>query len=344
VKFLRKGIELISIIIPVFNNEKEDIYRCIKSTHSSLYPDVEIIIVDDGSDFDCANYLDIIGIQFDKIKVYHILNQGVSAARNIGIEKARGEYVCFLDADDFLTTQFWIDLKRHEKEINQYDIIYGLVYSQMGNEVELIEDKAVKIEKVGKEELDDLYRHMFDLNTPQYIKRYGYISRGPVARLIRRNILLQNKFDESLSIGEDMIWNLKILHLTSSIGIIFNTWYIYIKNYNSVTHTFSPYYVNQYRQMLIKLWSYADNEKLKIATLNKTYQSLEEIADAKYRLKKYISLSDLIDFNCIAFSYPFNKIWEYKNIIFKFISLKNVMKLVCYRLGLLLFCFRIKKK
>ena len=102
-KFLRKGIELISIIIPVFNNEKEDIYRCIKSTHSSLYPDVEIIIVDDGSDFDCANYLDIIGIQFDKIKVYHILNQGVSAARNIGIEKARGEYVCFLDADDFLT-------------------------------------------------------------------------------------------------------------------------------------------------------------------------------------------------------------------------------------------------
>lgn len=332
---------MISIIIPVFNNTKDEIIRCIKSTDNPVFDDVEIIVIDDGSSSDCASYLDEIARQYRKIKVYHTLNKGVSAARNFGVNKSKGQYICFLDADDFLTDQFWIDLRRHINDIKKYSIIYGLVYPRSENTIKNAENKMKIIEKADKALINKLYRHMFDLGEKTFIKRFGYISRGPVARLVRRDIALQIKFDENLSIGEDMIWNLKILQSSNSIGIIYNTWYIYVKNYHSVTHSFSLKYIDQYRNMLNELWNYANSEDLKFATLNKTYQCLREIADAKFNLNNSSFLADIVYLNHIASSFPFSKLWEEKHIILKYATIKNLILLFLYRIGVLFIILKL---
>ena len=102
---------LISIIIPTFNNEKQ-IKTCIDSVLKQTYELLEIIIINDGS---TDNTLDILQKYDDKrIIIYTTKNGGVSKARNIGLEKANGDYIGFVDADDR------IDYEMFENIINRY--------------------------------------------------------------------------------------------------------------------------------------------------------------------------------------------------------------------------------
>ena len=93
-------IDLVSVIIP-FYNEKNYFDDCINSVLQQSYKNVEIIIINDGSDISYSKKLDLLSIKYsDKIKVIHKENGGVSSARNIGIMSAKGKYISFLDADD----------------------------------------------------------------------------------------------------------------------------------------------------------------------------------------------------------------------------------------------------
>ena len=90
---------MISIVVPAYNAEKT-INRCIESIMCQTYEDWELIIVDDGSNddtfFRCQSFTD------ERIKVFHKKNGGVSSARNLGISKAIGDYLTFIDADDYM--------------------------------------------------------------------------------------------------------------------------------------------------------------------------------------------------------------------------------------------------
>lgn len=92
---------MISVIVPVFNGEKY-IEHCVRSALDQSYNDVEIVIVDDGSKDSSGAICDSLASSYDRIKVIHQSNGGVSAARKAGIDNASGEWVCFLDVDDSL--------------------------------------------------------------------------------------------------------------------------------------------------------------------------------------------------------------------------------------------------
>ena len=92
---------LISIIIPVYNCSKY-INKCIDSIISQKGVDYEILLIDDGSTDSSGNICDLYAKKHKNIMVYHKENEGVSAARNTGIDKCRGEYITFVDSDDFL--------------------------------------------------------------------------------------------------------------------------------------------------------------------------------------------------------------------------------------------------
>ena len=94
-------MELISVIIPVYNVEKY-LKRCLDSVLGQTYHHLEIILVDDGSTDTCPLVLDAYAKKDARVKVIHKQNEGVSVARNVGLETAMGEYVCFVDGDDFL--------------------------------------------------------------------------------------------------------------------------------------------------------------------------------------------------------------------------------------------------
>ena len=92
---------ILSIIIPVYNCSKY-INKCIDSIINQKGVDYEILLIDDGSTDTSGNICDLYANKHKNIMVYHKENEGVSAARNTGIDKCRGEYITFVDSDDFL--------------------------------------------------------------------------------------------------------------------------------------------------------------------------------------------------------------------------------------------------
>ena len=93
--------DLISIIVPVFKVE-EYLDECIESIVNQTYRNLEIILVDDGSPDNCPQMCDEWAVRDSRIKVIHKVNGGLSDARNAGIEIATGDYIAFVDSDDFI--------------------------------------------------------------------------------------------------------------------------------------------------------------------------------------------------------------------------------------------------
>lgn len=93
--------KLVSIVVPVYN-AGSSMKKSIDSILASTYHDIEILIVDDGSEKETADLCDALGKLDDRVKVIHQCNKGVSAARNNGLKFAKGDYITFVDADDLI--------------------------------------------------------------------------------------------------------------------------------------------------------------------------------------------------------------------------------------------------
>ena len=101
----------ISIIVPVYKAEKY-MERCISSILRQRFRDFELILVDDGSPDRCPDMCDAFGADDARVRVIHQRNAGVSAARNAGLEIAAGEYVTFVDSDDYIDPQMYEEMMR----------------------------------------------------------------------------------------------------------------------------------------------------------------------------------------------------------------------------------------
>ena len=97
---------LISIIIPVYKVEKY-LEKCIKSVLDQTYKNLQIILVDDGSPDNCGNICDNYAKIDNRIEVIHKENGGLSDARNVGLKKARGKYIGFVDSDDYVSNEMF---------------------------------------------------------------------------------------------------------------------------------------------------------------------------------------------------------------------------------------------
>ncbi len=92
----------ITIIVPIYNVQKDYLNTCISSLLQQTLEDIEIILVDDGSNNETKNICDEYGEKDNRIKVIHKENGGVSSARNVGIKNANSNYIMFVDADDWI--------------------------------------------------------------------------------------------------------------------------------------------------------------------------------------------------------------------------------------------------
>lgn len=122
----------LSIIIPVYRVEKT-LARCVESVISQSYDDYEIILVDDGSPDSCGEICDKMSMTYNRIKVIHRENGGLSAARNTGIEAASGEYITFIDSDDTIAPDTLRDLMTILEKHPEYDIIEYPVFIFYGS-------------------------------------------------------------------------------------------------------------------------------------------------------------------------------------------------------------------
>ena len=127
----------VSIIIPVYNTGNY-LYKCVESVLNQTYKDIEIIIIDDGSKEETAQICDEIAKEDKRIRLIHKQNEGVSVARNIGLDMVTGDYVGFIDSDE------WIDL----------DMFESLVCEMEEYDADIVMCDATTIWDNGKNELD----------------------------------------------------------------------------------------------------------------------------------------------------------------------------------------------
>lgn len=112
-------MDLVSIIIPIYNIEREYLVRCVESVCKQTYDKLEILLVDDGSTDGTGKVCDELGVTDSRIRVIHKENGGSSSARNVGIDNATGKYLGFIDSDDYIDEDY-VELMM--KAIDEYNV------------------------------------------------------------------------------------------------------------------------------------------------------------------------------------------------------------------------------
>lgn len=203
---------MVSLIIPVYNSENK-IARCIKSILSQSYTDLEIILLDDGSK---DKSLEICR-QFEKtdkrIRVFTQQNKGVSYTRNKGIQCAKGEYIQFVDSDDYIRPDMVEKMVAGIEKDNADLVICGIEEIHKDHTYDII-PKTVGMIKVR--ELRDKYPEIFS----------NFLLNSPVNKLYRKS-QISNNFPEELSLGEDLLFNLSYIRGIENIVFMEEIFYFY---------------------------------------------------------------------------------------------------------------------
>lgn len=116
----------ISVIIPVYNTEKY-LEKCVLSVLEGGVENIEILLIDDGSDDGSGHLCDRLAEKSGKIKVFHKENGGLSSSRNLGISKAKGKYLCFIDSDDFLEKNSLFNMLKKAESQKAEISVFGLI-------------------------------------------------------------------------------------------------------------------------------------------------------------------------------------------------------------------------
>lgn len=148
IKLREKDIPTVSVVIPVYNCES-DLRQCLESLYNQTCTDIEFIVVDDGSTDGSSAICDEIGLKDDRFHIVHIKNQGVSAARNLGIQLAQGQYIGFVDADDWIEPDTFAYAVSNAKQNNADISIYG--YWDVRDEIDYNEKKSFPLQQISHE-------------------------------------------------------------------------------------------------------------------------------------------------------------------------------------------------
>lgn len=178
---------MISVIVPVYN-EINNLKRCITSICKQTYKDIEIIIVDDGSTDGSSELCDRLSLEDDRIVVIHKENGGLSSARNKGIEIAKGDFLGFVDSDDWISEDMYEHLIMLQKkydgdvcQVNYYQTSKFVLYKESNEAVEVYDDKIEILEKYLKDGMKPI--KSYPVWTKLYKKSCFDSIRFPVGQL-----------------------------------------------------------------------------------------------------------------------------------------------------------------
>lgn len=201
----------LSVIIPVYNAEKH-IAKCVDSILPQLQNEDELLLINDGSTDDTISILKELESKHAVIRVIDKLNEGTAKTRNLGIQEAKGEYICFVDNDDFLDSDY-IETYYTNIAGTQYDLVMGSYRRCTDDEV------------------------LFSLDATDN-KWFQLMVVAPWAKIYRRSFLIENKIEFlDYGIGEDIYFNFQVYEKTDKIKIInyqgYNWWF----NTKSISNT-----------------------------------------------------------------------------------------------------------
>lgn len=228
---------LFSVIVPIYNVEKY-IRKCIDSILNQTYSDFELILVDDGSPDNCPQICDEYQKQDDRIRVIHKENGGLVSARNIGVNSATGEYICYVDGDDWIEKNLLKTL--YDKAISKYKpdmVVFGAKRVYEGNESIILSGLPEKI--YHKNDLESLlYPYMMYDNTKPFCS--GRIFPVAWNKLYKRELISKHYcLDTRIRMGEDNAFIFECLYYSNSVFFCDDILYCYNQmNTESMVHTY----------------------------------------------------------------------------------------------------------
>lgn len=326
-------MEKISVIIPVYNVEKY-LVKCIDSVINQTYTNLEIILVDDGSPDRCPQICDEYAKKDKRIRVIHKANGGLSDARNAGIDVADGEYICFLDGDDYIAPNMYEKLYTAIKKNNADMSICNFCYvDENGNILDKenmeypIKDEYISGRKVLEEKLMELNRH------------YWVVAWN---KLYRHEIFERCRYPVG-KIHEDE-YVLPMIYDGKNVEGISDRLIYYVQRPGSIMHEKSPEKTKNSIEALINLSrfyienKYDDRIVYKALTIINIYMSnsytyLKNIKkDNSYNIKAYRQLlkkciindGDILHKLSLVLSYidPYGRV--FLNILYKLRSILNL--------------------
>lgn len=313
-------IPKISIIVPVYNVE-DYIEKCIKSILNQVFTEFELILVDDGSTDNSGNICDKYAEKDNRIIVIHKENGGISSARNIGLNIAKGEYIAFVDSDDYINK-------------NMYHTLYNLIIKTQ-SDIAMCNYKTIsKDEEVNLNEDQIINSHDIKcINNIQYLNNlYG---KDKVKYIVMWNKLYKNEIFRKLRfkdsrIEEDEFIIHHVLYLSDKIVYIDKNYYYYMQRNNSIVG--SKYNLKR----LDKIYALEDRieffkEKKLVDLYNKAVKDYIDVFFWNYyEMKKEIN-GYKKEIKNIMKSY--NKVL--KDMLFNpFISLKHKLFLILFKINL----------
>lgn len=214
-------LPLISIIVPIYNVQNY-LERCLLSLQKQTYKNIEVLLIDDGSKDNSGKIADDFAKLDNRFKAFHLQNGGVSAARNFGLKSYTGEYVTFIDSDDYVDTHY-IEL------LYQAIVDTGCPMAVCQNYE--TEDIASQYEE------SNLTIHPKVINLDENFDYTADYARCSVcSTLFQREILGDRLFSEDIYIGEDALFVAQALNAGRKYAMIDQKLYVYILYQSSSSH------------------------------------------------------------------------------------------------------------
>ena len=217
---MQSMLKKLSVIIPAYNAEKY-LAKCVESVASQTYSNIEIVIVDDGSKDGTPELCDDLASKYHNIKVIHQDNQGSSKARENGLKVSTGEYITFIDSDDY------IDLTAYEKAIKILE----------ENDCDMVQFGIYNVEFDGKI-IGKWRRENVTLNSPRDIYLYFLTSKvaaWPMVDKVYRRSLFENIEWLKISMMEDYSISAQLFARAQKFAVIDEYFYYYVTNPASIS-------------------------------------------------------------------------------------------------------------
>ena len=231
---------LISVIVPVYNTRKE-LSRCVDSIITQTCQNIELILVDDGSTDGSQDICDAYAVKEEKVRVIHQKNAGVVAARKAGVRAAKGDYISFVDSDDYIEEEMYQSLMEVVKETQADIISFGCTreYASNGREkvVSAPEYDEFAEGEYGPDRRDILFKNLICFE--------GYCKWGIVpglwSKLFVRNIIEKNmdKVSEKITFMEDACLTYMCCMDADKVVVLHRAFYHYCMRETSCVHSFN---------------------------------------------------------------------------------------------------------
>ena len=233
----------VSVIIPIYNSEQY-LEKCIKSVIEQEYENIEIILINDGSEDNSGIICDMFAKRDNRIKVLHNTNQGVSISRNLGINIASGEYLFFMDSDDYIEANTISVLIERVKKSKSDLLIFGY------NNIDKIKKNTIVYNLDKIIHIDELLEIMLD---KKYYMYFNYLWN----KLYKTECIKNNKilFNSQVNLGEDALFNVEVYKNIKNIEFVKLPLYNYVlKDSNSLTSKKNKieYTLNVYKNIFIQ--------------------------------------------------------------------------------------------